>query len=516
MIELENTQSNGPKIGDLQISMELARTENTQTLKARDDTGASYAVKVFNASVFEDDQSSERFASETTRMRAVNHQNVAAVKKGGSTESGEVFLATEFIQGPTLEKLINDKVQLNIVQIIDLLLQACEGLQACLQQDVLHLNLHPGNLMVDSSSHKIKIVDFGLARLLWGESIPSPSDSARSVYCAPEQKSDQVLDQRTDMYCLGAVFYHLICGQAPQPGAQNNPQDIRKDIPAETGKAISKMMESDPANRFADYTGLKDTLNEAKSNKAEQQEARLSESESDAQAEIARKETTSSAPSAYVDRESDSSSSIRSSGTGQDMQASAPPGGVSVDISREVHAEEERSGRFHPLLLVGALGLVGLLIIAGILIAGSNEENSGAGSDAGLGKLLSTAVNKIFPSSSSDEDKEEMIILRENKIRMDLVLDMIDTYTVQEGRAPSSLEIMIKKKYLEQDEIRDSWNRKLIYSKRLKALSSKGADGIENTSDDWKLDMDGKLLLSPDAFKVLVAEEEQFGRKGRM
>ena len=146
------------------------------------------------------------FLDEVRGARRVTHPNVCRVHDVGETDDGLLFLSMEYIEGEDLASLLARRGRLPAGLAIEIGIQVAEGLSAIHERKLLHLDLKPSNLMLDSDG-RVKITDFGL--------VARPGDRARGGtfrYMPPEQISERV-SAASDIYSLGLVLYELVTGQ---------------------------------------------------------------------------------------------------------------------------------------------------------------------------------------------------------------------------------------------------------------------------------------------------------------
>jgi class 3 adenylate cyclase/tetratricopeptide (TPR) repeat protein len=178
------------------------------------------AIKVLPPGTLTDEDARRRFRKEALALAKLNHPNIETVHEFGS-QDGIDFLVTEYIPGVSLdEKLIDG--YLDEKQILGLGVQLADGLDAAHQQNVVHRDLKPANLRITGNG-RLKILDFGLARLVDPESDPSlaacltqqPEIRGTLPYMAPERLRGKGNDLRSDIWAAGAVLYEMATGQRP-------------------------------------------------------------------------------------------------------------------------------------------------------------------------------------------------------------------------------------------------------------------------------------------------------------
>ncbi len=237
------------------------------------DSRAQVAVKTMTADGAGDQELLQRFQREARVANEIKHPNVAHVLL--ASFHGEMpYLVMEFIDGPALSDLLKQKGALDAATAVNFIKQAAAGLKAANEHGSIHRDIKPANIMVTSKG-VVKIVDFGIAR--------NENDSLRTAvgtvmgspyYMSPEQSAAKPLDHRSDMFGLGATFYHLLSGHPPFEG-KNLVDVIQKrskgelvpiqtyspNVPAKVSEICYKMMKTNPAERYQNYDDLIRDLN---------------------------------------------------------------------------------------------------------------------------------------------------------------------------------------------------------------------------------------------------------------
>lgn len=207
----------------------LGRGRMAGVYKAAHPLGQVVAIKVLPPSKAKNSVTFSRFQREAQLSMKLKHPNV--VRAFQLDQVGELhYLVMEFLEGETLDEVLQRRSRLPPAEAVRLIHQALTGLQHIHEQGVVHRDLKPANLMLvgaepDSTlKATIKILDIGLARQLFDESLPENrlELTAEGVllgtpdYLAPEQARDpRTIDIRADIYSLGCVLYHTLAGQPP-------------------------------------------------------------------------------------------------------------------------------------------------------------------------------------------------------------------------------------------------------------------------------------------------------------
>ncbi len=161
-----------------------------------------------------------RFRSERQILAQLEHPNIARLIDGGATDEGVPYLVMELIAGQPIDVYCEER-QLTVEQRVRLFLQVCAAVSFAHQRLVVHRDLKPGNILVTAEG-TVKLLDFGIAKLLETEPATTPSDvTATHVrvmtleYASPEQVRGDPITTASDVYSLGVVLYRLLTGRSP-------------------------------------------------------------------------------------------------------------------------------------------------------------------------------------------------------------------------------------------------------------------------------------------------------------
>jgi non-specific serine/threonine protein kinase/serine/threonine-protein kinase len=180
------------------------------------------ALKLIKAGMY-DGAVIQRFQAERQSLAIMDHPTIAKVFDAGTTDQGQPYFVMEYVPGLPITAYCDQK-KLTIKQRIELLIQACEGVQHAHQKAIIHRDLKPANILVIEIDGKPvpRIIDFGLAKAT--KTIPNGESLFTQVgqligtpaYMSPEQAdSSRDIDTRTDVYSLGVVLYTLLTGELP-------------------------------------------------------------------------------------------------------------------------------------------------------------------------------------------------------------------------------------------------------------------------------------------------------------
>ena len=206
-----------------------------------------------------------RFRREAQAVAMLDHPNI--VRAFDLDREGTVhFLVMEYVDGASLQFLVDARGPLQVDRAVNYLAQAALGLQHAADAGLVHRDVKPSNLMVDWTGI-VKVLDLGLARFARGVENLTQANESQGVfgtadYLAPEQARSSEVDVRADVYALGAVAYFLLTGKPPFYGGSVAKKLIRHQtevptpvclarpcVPVQLSAVIDRMLAKDPANR---------------------------------------------------------------------------------------------------------------------------------------------------------------------------------------------------------------------------------------------------------------------------
>jgi serine/threonine-protein kinase len=191
------------------------------------DLGRPVVVKVMHDHIASDPKFCEGFQRETLLMARFQHPYAVTLYDASLNDPQGPCIVMEYIRGITLDTLLHRNGRLTPSRVGRLLGQLCEALQAAHSAGIIHRDLKPTNLMVvdpDTPYEKIKVMDFGLAKLVQPSPLPKVSDTCTEFavgtpgYISPEQVRGEEMDQRGDLYSVGVILYELLTGRIPFAG----------------------------------------------------------------------------------------------------------------------------------------------------------------------------------------------------------------------------------------------------------------------------------------------------------
>jgi Protein kinase domain len=212
--------------------------------------GDDVAVKILTGKFVKDEAALARFRREARAAAMLRHPNVITIHDFGETddEHAPAFIVMEFVKGAPLRELLHSENHFSVERGVRLMRGICAGVGAAHRQGVVHRDLKPENILVvapedDFELESVRVVDFGLAKLLADAgAAPTGSVVGTPFYMSPEQCLGELLDARSDVYSLGAMFYEMLSGERP--------------FGAETVSGVINRHLSEPPPPFAPSLGI--------------------------------------------------------------------------------------------------------------------------------------------------------------------------------------------------------------------------------------------------------------------
>jgi len=227
------------------------------------------ALKVISYRLAAKESSRDMFIKEARLVSRLDHPNIAHMYHIGNVNE-ILYFAMEYIDGVTMADLIKKGDKFNTLKGLSYLITICEALDFVNQNNIIHRDIKPANIMINEKGI-VKIVDFGVAKIVDvnGDDNKKEGIVGSPYYISPEAIDGRQLDVRSDIYSLGASFYHAFTGSPPFDGT-NAEEVLTKHMEQELiplrkrnpkvspalGKIIEKMMSKQPEKRYQDYKGI--------------------------------------------------------------------------------------------------------------------------------------------------------------------------------------------------------------------------------------------------------------------
>ncbi|MDH3937843.1 MAG: protein kinase [candidate division Zixibacteria bacterium] len=214
-----------------------------------------------------DEECRKRFKREAQATAKLNHPSIVTIHEVSDFQS-RPFIAMEHVGGSSLKEIIAKGV-ISLSAIIEMARSIVEGLSEAHKAGITHRDIKPDNILVDSADRP-KILDFGLAVIEGTEHLTQTGSTLGTIgYMSPEQIDGKVVDERSDLFSFGVVFYQLIAGRAPfkretatavlKAILTEAPEPLaryKSDVTEEMQKVITKLLEKDPSARYQCATDL--------------------------------------------------------------------------------------------------------------------------------------------------------------------------------------------------------------------------------------------------------------------
>ena len=297
----EMTRARETYLGPYRVDLKIGEGGMGVVYKAFDTALDRFvAIKVLKEKLLQNERYLVRLKREARAIASVSHPNVIqifAFEDGATSTNGESglssetdrnqlfntagvpYIVMEFVDGESVEVRLKHGERYGIDEALELLLDAARGLQAALERGIVHRDVKPSNLLI-STGGTLKIVDFGLSKDLDADASITDDGIVLGTphYISPEQGQGHKVDHHSDIYSLGATFYHMITGRPVFDGdshasiiyshvhtAPDPPERSCDSIPQCVSDIVGKMLAKDPSARYDNYAEVIADLERARS-----------------------------------------------------------------------------------------------------------------------------------------------------------------------------------------------------------------------------------------------------------
>jgi serine/threonine protein kinase len=266
------------KLGRYEIVDEIGKGAMGVVYLARDPLiGRLVALKTFRIGYSVKDQELEqfriRFMREAQSAGILTHPNIVTIHDVvEASEEGLAFIAMEYVRGTNLKLMLQGEQPMTLKGALDIISQVGEALDYAHANRVIHRDVKPANILI-TTDHKVKITDFGIARLESSNLTQEGQLLGTPNYMAPEQIQGKEVDHRADLFSLGIVLYEMLTRHKPFQGENltvvshrivydhfTPPREYARNLPAGIDRILSRALEKDPGRRYQRAKELVDDL----------------------------------------------------------------------------------------------------------------------------------------------------------------------------------------------------------------------------------------------------------------
>ena len=266
----------GRRLGKYVITGVLGVGGMGVVLKAHDQTiERDVAIKVLPPELASNERALTRFVYEAKSAGKLNHPNTVMIHE--IAQQDEIYyLVMEFVQGGSLSEQLDKSGACSVQQATEQIIEASNGLAAAHQAGLIHRDVKPANLMVTQDG-TVKVTDFGLAKRLDSQSMQVTQAGqliGTPYYMSPEQCESSSIDERSDIYSLGATYYSLLTGKHPFEDSDSvvkvmfahcnapppDPRQVRNDVPTACARVIERAMAKQPDQRYQSMNDMRADL----------------------------------------------------------------------------------------------------------------------------------------------------------------------------------------------------------------------------------------------------------------
>ncbi len=249
-------------------------------------------AKILAMKVLQQDQVSaevwQRFRTEAQAIARVDHLNIIKIYDMSQTAGGLPFYTMDYLQGESLADRLDENGRLSVDDALPIFEQICNGLGYAHDRGIIHRDIKPGNIMILFGTGQVKLVDFGIAKLLSYDTnvhqgLTKPGEVFGSpLYMSPEQSLGQKVDYRTDMYSVGVTMFQALTGKPPLLGKSAietvalhqsvippsmSETAINTSFPPALEAIVANLMSKDPEDRPSSLYDVAEQLKSLKTGK---------------------------------------------------------------------------------------------------------------------------------------------------------------------------------------------------------------------------------------------------------
>ncbi len=258
-----------------QIIELIGRGGMAYVYKARDlKLNRFVAVKILREEYTENEQFIRKFDRESQAAAGLSHANIVSVYDVG-VDGDVYFIVMEYVNGITLKQYLDRKGHLDYEEATNFIIEVAEALSCAHANHIIHRDIKPQNIML-TADNVPKVTDFGIARAITSSTITMTNQTMGSVhYISPEQARGGFVDERSDLYSLGIMYYELLTGVLPFDEESSvsiaikhiqeqmtPPVKINPDIPMSINNVVMRLCAKKPEDRYQSCEDLVDDLDQ--------------------------------------------------------------------------------------------------------------------------------------------------------------------------------------------------------------------------------------------------------------
>jgi eukaryotic-like serine/threonine-protein kinase len=274
----------GMEVGTSTILKELARGGSAAVFIAFQRTlKRQIAIKILPKSLLTP-EAAERFQMEAESAAILSHPNIIPIYEVG--ETGDfLFIAMQLIQGQSLshhikaakKNVLPSRRYIPVETTLTIMAQVLDGLDYAHRQDIIHRDVKPGNILMESRSERPIILDFGIARASRGLEHEASAIQGTPIYMPPEQIRNETADRRTDIYASGMMLFEMLVSDLPLPKIdpvdllllkleqqdrlfKTKPSEMNPRVYPDMDRIVFRAISFDPGDRFASCAEFRQAL----------------------------------------------------------------------------------------------------------------------------------------------------------------------------------------------------------------------------------------------------------------
>lgn len=270
---------NKPVLGRYEIQKELGRGAMGVVYLGRDPRiSRMVAIKTLHYKHFDATQLTDvkaRFFREAEAAGRLSHPNIVSVFDAGE-EDDLAFIAMDYVPGKPLSYYAHPQRLLPVPIVYGLMAKAADALFYAHKHQIIHRDIKPSNLLYDSETGRLKVSDFGIARLVDNSRTRTGDVMGSPLYMSPEQLKGAKVSEAADIYSLGVTMYQLLCGQLPYDGdtlanltyqiVQGKHPSVRNhraELPSSATRITNKALQKDAEDRYQTAREMAEAIRKA-------------------------------------------------------------------------------------------------------------------------------------------------------------------------------------------------------------------------------------------------------------